>query len=194
MPQTNIPLQCIYLSISLWSTYSYMYEYATINTLYLIGISCFLDLLFVEKSKDIILHHVCVLCVCDYVHNNPTEKMPQINIIIHNGMSCEISNIFLITKNILKVYNHNSLHTFNDVLFVVLFFYFRIYNYTYILLNEPNINYLLTNGSFNNLIKINIGIYGFFLLNLYWANLIINKICTQIKNNYFNLDHFYNNS
>jgi len=194
MAKINIPLQCVYLTISLWSTFSYVYNYETINTLYLIGISCFLDLLFVEKTKDIILHHVCILCVCDYVNNSPINTIPQMSLIINNGMSCEISSIFLITKNILKTFSHNRLHTLNDVLFVVIFFYFRVYNYTYSLLTEPNFQYLLTNGSFNNLIKLNIGIYGILLLNLYWSNIIIKRLCKHIINNYFNLDHFYYNS
>lgn len=181
------------LSITIWSTYSYVYNYEIIKTLYIIGAFNLIELLFVEKNKDIIFHHMCVLCVSKYVYNQ-SEISNGLSIIIHTGLASEISTLFLVTKDIIKPYNYTIYHSINDILFVLSFLYFRVYNFGYVLLNEPHVQSVLTNGTINDMIKINIGVYGLFLLNLYWTRIILIKICKisckKIENHYFNKNNY----
>uniref|UniRef100_A0A6C0ETP3 TLC domain-containing protein n=1 Tax=viral metagenome TaxID=1070528 RepID=A0A6C0ETP3_9ZZZZ len=188
----NMFLNYLYLSISLWSTFSYAYDYEPINSFYMIGTFCLFDLLFIEKTKDMIIHHTISLLLCKYIYNySLTNTNTNTSIIIHTGLSCEISSIFLITKNIIRPYKYSNYHTVNDILFIGTFFYFSLYNFIYILLNDETVNNLLTNGPIMDVIKLNIIVYGLLLLNLYWMRIILLKVIKTIGKTYFNLEHFY---
>ena len=189
LTKTSNLLNYLYLSISLWSTFSYAYDYEPIKSFYMIGSFCLIDLLFIEKPKDMTIHHTFALLLCKYIYNTNTNT--NTNVIVHTGLSCEISSIFLITKNIIRPYTYSNYHTVNDILFIGTFFYFRLYNFIYILLNDETVNNLLTNGPIMDVIKLNVVIYGSLLLNLYWMRIILLKAIKTIKKSYFNLEHFY---
>lgn len=189
--KTSNLLNYLYLSISLWSTFSYAYDYEPIKSFYMIGSFCLIDLLFIEKPKDMTIHHTFALLLCKYIYNTSTSPNTNTNVIVHTGLSCEISSIFLITKNIIRPYTYSNYHTVNDILFIVTFFYFRLYNFIYILLNDETVNNLLTNGPIMDVIKLNVVIYGSLLLNLYWMRIILLKAIKTIGKSYFNLEHFY---
>jgi hypothetical protein len=177
----------LYLLIALLSTFSYVYDYEMIKTLYIIGSFSLLDIIFTEKPKDLVLHHVFVLCISKYTYNQ-LEISHGITMIIYTGLGCEISSIFLALKEIIRSYSYTRFHTLNDMLFLLTFFYFRVYKYGYTLLTCEDVQNVLTNGTPNDLIKINIGVYGLFLLNLYWGRIIVLKIMKKIQKTYFNLD------
>jgi hypothetical protein len=133
--------------------------------------------LFVEKKKDLLLHHFMALSLIHYL--NQHRDIKTITDATSSILSTEISTIFLVLNN----YIHNSmLKKVNQAAFVTTFYYYRIYNYSYFLLDK-NVNSAFYNHSRNNFeyLEIYTGLYGLFLLNIYWGTLILKKIINTIK-------------
>jgi hypothetical protein len=142
---------------------------------------CLIDFYFVKKN-DMILHHILVLGMLHYMNNHShIENRIEIVSVI---LSTEISTIFLTTNNLLDVVcNMNVLKNINKIVFLSTFVYYRIYNYSYYLILDKNIHNTFLIYSRNNFeyCEIYIGLYGLFILNLYWSCLILKKtICKNI--------------
>ena len=171
----NLQLQFMYLSISILSCFCVMKNVYVISCSNIVGLMCFIDFYFV-KRKDMILHHLLVLCMLHYMNNHADIK--NRSEIVSVILSTEISTIFLTTNNLLEMEGNMVIaKNINKILFVSSFFYYRIYNYTYYLILDNNIHKIFYYYSKNNLefCEIYTGIYGLFFLNLYWCGIILKK-------------------
>lgn len=140
--------------------------------------------LFLIKG-DAILHHVFTLIGC-YNTIHYFEKDHYVHFL--PLMYTEISTVFLIIKIWMDEYNgkkNTILSVLNDLIFISLFVKYRVYGFynliqspeTYVKINEMTSstpNFYLTNASFY------IGIYGLFIINLYWFLIICKKIYKQV--------------
>lgn len=175
---TKAPLQFMYLSVSLFSSFCVFNNCYLIPCCNIIGAMCLIDFYFI-KNKDMIFHHILSLCMVHYININNNEHTNKLISII---LKTEISTIFLTTNNLLKC-KTNYLKNINKILFVLTFMYYRIYNYLYYLILNKNSNYILFIYSKNNfeICKVYISIYGLFILNLYWYYLILNILFQSWK-------------
>jgi hypothetical protein len=84
----------------------------------------------------------------------------------------------LIMKNILSKNNIiGCIVHINNLLFVVTFFYYRLYNYGIKVVVSKPLWYIVINN-FTNMetIFLYFSLYGLFFLNIYWFVLILKKI------------------
>ena len=171
----KMQLQCMYLGISLFSCFCIMTNFYIITCSNIVGVMCLIDFYFVKK-KDMLLHHILVLSMLHYMNNHSDiENRKEIVSVI---LTTETSTIFLTLNNLLE--NASSLvnvKKINKIAFVSSFVYYRIYNYSYYLILDKNIHNTFLIYSRNNFeyCEIYFGIYGLFILNLYWGTLIFKK-------------------
>jgi len=160
-PQRNY----LYLSISLVSGYCTMMNTYTIPCANMVGILCAGELFFLKK-KDMIFHHIIVMFFVHYM-NTHTE----LEYMIRNFLQAEISTIFLTTRNLIGG------HPVNDACFVMTFMYYRIYKFSTMLWNPHTHEALLVHSKTPyELCEIYMSMYLFFMLNVYWASLIVAKL------------------
>jgi hypothetical protein len=147
---------------------------------------CLIDFYFVKK-KDMLFHHILVLSMLHYMNNHDDiENRKEIVSVI---LRTEISTIFLTLNNLLENISNKEIKkiteikNINKIVFVSTFLYYRIYNYSYYLILDKNIHKTFFIYSRNNFeyFEIYFGLYGLFILNLYWCCLIFKKImCKNI--------------
>ena len=178
------------LIVSIWTTYKlYNYEIDNGNIFASVFIPFLsIDLFFIPVNKiDIAIHHILIILLGYYVIN--TSKVYN-NIVTTEILKTEISSIFLALNSILKhpkLYN-SILLGISNVLFILLFTYYRVLSLTYSVLF--NLDYRLTivnefnkqTGDLNY--KLNVL---FLFLNYYWFY----KICKLI-NRELEKANFYN--
>ena len=144
----------------------------------------FLDLSIAKG--DAILHHIFTLNCC---YNN-IKYFVNDSYHIHfiPLFNTEISSIFLIIKIWMDGYTgkksklFNILSGINNLLFLSLFFKFRVCDFygliqnpeTYVLINNNISPDLLTN------VSLFIGLYGLFITNIYWFSIICKKLYKQL--------------
>jgi hypothetical protein len=140
---------------------------------------------FVTKGAPMI-HHICGL-ICSYnsikYFSKGYEQLHFLTI-----FNTEISTVFLIIKEWMDEYNFKKnvttiiLYNINDLLFLSSFFKLRIYDF-YNLFQNPQ-TYKIVNGyTKENLItnaSVYIGLYGLFIVNIYWFSIICKKLYKQI--------------
>jgi len=181
----NYVLQSIYLSISVFSTYcilttSYL-NLCNYNIALFCCIDYFLHICNINKLKfDMILHHLFALMIIYFFYNHNYLIIDNIEIknnLIKNILSTEISTNFLIINNFIKNIKTSIIIKINQILFVSTFFYFRIYNYFIYIILSNDVNILIIKISKNNYYKylLYIGMYGLFILNIYWFFIILKK-------------------
>jgi hypothetical protein len=105
------------------------------------------------------------------------------NEIVSVILSTEISTIFLSTNNLLEIAGSIiEVKNINKFMFISSFVYYRIYNYTYYLIFDKNIHSTFLIYSKNNFefFEIYIGIYGLFILNIYWCGIILHLFTFQM--------------
>ena len=148
-----------------------------------VTIYCIIDLCFL-KRRDMILHHIFVLMMVFYMNIHRNIPMLERDSIITTILSSEISTNFLIINNILndfkwdsKIILENLLNKSNKIFFISTFFYFRLYKYISKLILNKEFYFVINTYSYNNYANITIycGIYGLFVLNIYWGKLILDK-------------------
>ena len=180
----NTYLQCIYLGISLISSGCVLTHFHTINCSNMVGIMCLGDLFFVKK-KDMLLHHILVLSMLEYMNIN--DNNTYINQLVSTILRTEISTVFLITNNLLNSVGIISdmivFKNINQFFFVTTFFYYRVYNYSYLILDK-NIYNSLSIYSRNDFefYKMYGSICSFYILNLYWFIIICYRIRVKVHN------------
>jgi hypothetical protein len=175
MTNQNIQLQFLYLGVSLLSSFCIITNFNIITCSNIVGFTCLIDFYFVKKN-DMRLHHMLVLCMIDYMNKHVDIK--NRNDIVYVILSTEISTVFLIMNNLLdKMVIFKNI---NKLFFVFTFVYYRIYNYSYYLILDKNIynNFVIYSKNNFEFYKIYIGVYGMFILNLYWFTLILHGIIT----------------
>ena len=178
------------LIVSIWTTYKlYNYEIDNGNIFASVFIPFLsIDLFFIPVNKiDIAIHHILIILLAYYVIN--TSKVYN-NIVTTEILKTEISSIFLALNSILKhpkLYN-SILLGISNVLFILLFTYYRVLSLTYSVLF--NLDYRLTivnefnkqTGDLNY--KLNVL---FLFLNYYWFYKICKLINRQLeKANFYN--------
>ena len=170
-------IQYLYLSVALFSCGCVMTNQYIIPCSNIIGTMCIFDFYFIKK-KDMILHHILVLCMLHYMHHHSSiENGEKIAIVL---LKTEISTIFLTTNNLLE--NTTSMFkNINRLFFISTFVYYRIYNYSYLILNKNLHSLFLIHSKPFYIYEIYIGIYGMFLLNLYWTGRIISILGEKYK-------------
>lgn len=140
---------------------------------------------FVTKGAPMI-HHICGL-ICSYnsikYFSKGCEQLHFLTI-----FNTEISTVFLIIKDWMDEYNFKKnvttiiLYNINDLLFLSSFFKLRIYDF-YNLFQNPE-TYKIVNGyTKENPItnaSVYIGLYGLFIINIYWFSIICKKLYKQI--------------
>jgi len=140
---------------------------------------------FVSNGVPMI-HHICCL-ICSYnsikYFSKDYEQLHFLTI-----FNTEISTVFLIIKEWMDEYNikQNSIHiilyNINDLLFLSSFFKLRIYDF-YNLFQNPE-TYKIVNGYSSDKpltqASVYIGLYGLFIINIYWFSIICKKLYKQI--------------
>lgn len=172
----------ICLPVVLYSIYATTHYYYTNDPTYLktainvIKYYCAVD--FVLCSQDLALHHINVIGLIATYQNNP-QLLKTTTDLLCTIVSTEISTIFLIAKPYI---NHPTLQTTNNLLFIITFFYTRIYSYTKHLIYNTNLHetFYDTIPLFDYCLMETF-LYGLYLMNLYWAAIIIKTICKQLK-------------
>ena len=182
----KVQLNCIYLGISLFSCFCIINNFYIITCSNIVGLMCLIDFYFVKK-KDMLFHHILVLSMLHYMNNHDDiENRKEIVSVI---LRTEISTIFLTLNNLLENISNKEIKkiteikNINKIVFVSTFLYYRIYNYSYYLILDKNIHKTFFIYSRNNFeyFEIYFGLYGLFILNLYWCCLIFKKImCKNI--------------
>lgn len=171
------------LSVSGISTFCILSNYNLIYCSYFVGVFCFFDLFYElkMKKKDMIIHHLLVMNLIYFLFSSKaddTEKLRIVEVIL----STEISTNFLILKDILKKNKLTGILYINNVLFLLTFFYYRVYNYfVKIIISKELFNIATTNFTGFQLFFLFFSIYSFFILNLYWSGLICKKCFSLIK-------------
>jgi hypothetical protein len=156
----------------------------------IIRLHAFIDL-FINKSYDLIIHHILILGF--FFYNNFYNISPEDKfILLFPLLKTEITSIFLCLKYWLP--KKSIIYTVNLLLFYVSFFKFRIYDFYYeIIYNHSIFNIYIPKYSPSNhyLSFIFMGMcYGLYILNLYWFS-IINRILykTIVKNINININY-----
>ena len=166
----------IHLVVSLVSSFCAITNSYLIECCHLVGLNCLFDL-YSARKKDYILHHILVLGLSHYLNqHNDIENIKEMASIL---LSTEISTVFLNLDSLLE---YSVVKNVNKMAFISTFHYYRIYNYSYLVFNK-NVHSAIFIHSRNNFeyCEIYIGIYGLFILNLYWSSLIFKK-CIKLLN------------
>ena len=168
-------LQRMYLGIAFASFVCIHTDFYVIDCSNMVGVMCLVDFCFVKK-KDMLLHHASVLAVLHYMNTHPdiTYKK-EIAVTL---LSAETSTIFLTLNNLIE--KASLVKTVNQVAFVSTFVYYRIYNYSLLML-DPNIHnaFLVYSRNAWDYGEFYFGFYSLFCLNLYWCFLIFKKVVEQ---------------
>ncbi len=165
----------------------YYYYYVDKSTLYfsipLIGLHFLLDIFVC--TTDIKLHHLCGLLVIftKYFYNTLPIHDSSMIILIYNF---ELTTFFYLFKIWLKPFEKTQnqilkwVITSNDIIFFTLFFKIRIFDYYVYAINNPimyeNLYNYVGNRFFDNVLMYS-GIYGFFILNMYWFLIMCKIFC-----------------
>lgn len=168
----------IYIGVSLTVSLCVMANCYLIECCNLTGVKCLIDLR-IERNKDMIFHHILVFALIHYLNQHP--EIENINEFISLLLSTEISSVFLNLNNLLK---NSVVKKVNKMAFVSTFYYYRIYKYSYLLMDKNVYNALIvySRNKFEYC-EIYFGLYGLYILNLYWGGLILKKcIKPFIKN------------
>jgi len=186
--ELELKLQTIYLCISIFSSFCVINNFYLVSCSNVVGCMCFIDL-FIVKKKDMILHHLFVLSMLHYMNTHP--EFENRNKVVSIILSTEISTIFLIVNNLLNRYNSENyknstkmvVSSLNRLFFVSTFMYYRVYKYYYFLISDKIIqsNFVRYSRGKIQLFEIYIGVYGLFILNLYWTLFILIKLKKSIK-------------
>ena len=138
-----------------------------------VALACLVDYWRIEK-RDMQIHHILVLFLADYMNRHTFIEDREA--IISTILSSEISTIFLSLHSILPK-KWVWIGALNNALFISTFFHYRIYVYSQELVFNPNVHatFLFSSMGWIQIIQIYIGVLGLFVLNLYWARMILHK-------------------
>jgi hypothetical protein len=136
-------------------------------------------------EPDIYIHHVLSFIIL-YIYNNNYEIIKDIySIAIAFGMT-EISTVFLTFRAILRNYKRahpyiTMVYNINDKIFVITFFYTRIYLYFFKLLCNEDMHKATMQFTLIEYHFFNKCLYLLYGLNLYWGYLIVRTIVKSLK-------------
>jgi len=165
----------------------YYYYYVDESTLYfsipIIGLHFLLDIFVC--ANDVKLHHLCGLLVIftKYFYNTLPVHDSSIIILIYNF---ELTTFFYLFKIWLKPFEKTQnqilkwVITTNNIIFFLSFFKIRIFDYYIYAINNSvmyeNLYNYVGDRIFDNILMYS-GIYGFFILNMYWFLVMCKILC-----------------
>ena len=134
------------------------------------------DFLFYKLKYDAKIHHILGLMLVTSLIINKNKSTDIIYPIVNFQFSTEISTIYLILfEEFGKIKSNNIIYSILyytcQLLFIITFFYYRIYNF---FLYQKTIVELGKNIEYNFLYYIST--YGIFYMNLFWSFLILKKM------------------
>jgi hypothetical protein len=154
-----------------------------------VQIYAFIDL-FLVKTNDLIIHHLCIFGMKFYNWYNNVDDVNRF-LFGYSLLKTEISSIFLVLKYWIP--EKTYAHTINALLLYVSFFKFRIFdmyneiihgNYVFdIVLNKYTPDSPVISG------VLYVSVYGLYLLNAYWFLIMTKILYKQLcKNTAINTD------
>lgn len=176
-------------------------------------VHCFTDL-FLTRSKDIFFHHICVILFVTYKFLNNIQYQDDYFITI-SLLNTELSTFFYVFKlymddnnpcnnmrlshvnneldknELIKANNSiifNTVYQINDLLFLLTFMKLRVFDLFVNIIRNNNVHNLVFNVSGYNILSnlhVYIGLYGLYLLNLYWFAIIMKKMYKYTVIKYF---------
>lgn len=164
------------LFISIASSYIYFTNGSYKNITHYIAMYLLTDL-FITKQYDTYIHHTIGLMLYSFVYINNLSEESE-NILMKPFIAVEISSVFY---NINYLYPNNYFSAINKLIFFSTFFYYRIYNYYYSVLNNQDINHIIENTGEVTKYFYYSAIYNLYALNLYWFSKIIKIILKKIR-------------
>ena len=166
---SNILLTIAGTLISINSIYDFDYK-LTVQCL-LIYLGC--EILFLPINKiDTIIHHILTICTISYVLFSDVIDLNTNFYSTKIFLLTETSSVFLGISQVLK---KSYIGTISQILFVLLFFKTRIYDYIYKILLNPYFYESLGNEHFQRNWQY-MCTYGLFSLQLYWGCIILKVI------------------
>lgn len=166
--------------VVLYATYAcYSNDINTQITMFsIIKWRCIFD--FLLCTPDLMIHHIAaLLLICPSL--NYIDSLPYLIPSIIIALKTEISSIFLVFREFIPE-KYKTLSRINNILFIILFFYTRIYQYSNKIIYNETLHHDIDKyySPFDaGLIKI--GIYLLYFMNLYWFAIIIKTIVKKIN-------------
>jgi hypothetical protein len=139
---------------------------------------CIFD--FLLCTPDLIIHHIAaLLLICPSLNSiHALSNLMHLMIVV---LKTEISSLFLVFREFIPK-KYKRLSNINNILFIVLFFYTRIYQYSNkIIYNETLHDDIDKYYSPFDAGLIKIGVYLLYFMNLYWFTIIIKTIVKKIN-------------
>lgn len=131
---------------------------------------------FINKKLDLYIHHAIGLILYSFLYQ--TNVSEYSDNFMKPFVAVEISTVFYSIK---FLYPKNYFSGLNNLLFVVTFFYYRIYNYYYSVLLNDEINYIIEKTGPVTKYCYYSAIYNLYALNLYWFWQIIKIILKKLR-------------
>jgi hypothetical protein len=169
-----------YLPVVLYATYAcYSNDINTqINMFSMIKWQCIFDSLLC--TPDLMIHHIAVLLLI-YPSLNSISALSNLMHLMIVVLKTELSTVFLISRDFIPK-KYKTITLVNNLLFMVLFMYTRIYEYSKkIIYNETLNSDIDKYYSPYDAGLIKIGIYLLYFMNLYWFAIIIKTIVKKIN-------------
>ena len=166
--------------VVLYATYAcYSNDINThIRMLSIVKWQCIFD--FLLCTPDLMIHHIAaLLLICPSLNSIHalSNLMPSILI----TMKTEISTLFLVFREFIPE-KYKTITLVNNILFIVLFIYTRIYQYTNkVIYNETLHLEIDTYYDVFDAMLVKIGIYLLYFMNLYWFAIIIKTFVEKIN-------------
>ena len=148
----------------------------------LIGLTCFIDFRK-NRSIDIVFHHIITILMSTFVHKHVRPVGPSVycqdaNVydIIRTILAIEIPTILLVIEKYVPK-EQVKFKVAVQSTFAVLFFYYRIYRFIRYVILDKEAKQLIDTTAPRPMDRAHIygGIYGMFLLNVYWFGMIVRK-------------------
>jgi hypothetical protein len=175
----TVAVLAVYSSVMNWK----VYEISRILFYYFI-LDTYSSIL--SKKLDILIHHGFILMMYSNIYIFSVSKEDFLEF-FKTLLLVETSTIFLVINRVItnKKWNiHIYVKTLNNVGFVGTFLYYRLYYYYYYILNRNGLLEMYVFKYGDTLVAKNIfyfNTYGFYLLNIYWALLVMVKVCKQLN-------------
>jgi hypothetical protein len=144
----------------------------------LIGLTCLLDFRK-KRPPDIIFHHIITILMSTFVECNKTSisRSPYpIYDVIRTVLAIEIPTILLAIEKYIPS-ERAKLKVAVQSTFAMTFFYYRIYRYVRYIIFNADAKHTIDSTAPHMVDRVHIysGIYGMFLLNIYWFSMIVRK-------------------
>jgi hypothetical protein len=147
-------------------------------TFKLIFAHCTVDL-FLTNKFDLVIHHIITITLGSFFFYKPlsTEDVHFECIILSLA---ELSSIFLVGRDFIQ--KNSPFYQVNNYMFILSFFYTRLYLLPKYLLLSPDIHtFFMKIMTYTDIIWYYGSLYSFMAINIYWGTLMLKTICKQVR-------------